>query len=42
MIIHALHGLVVPYIRDGLRDDGIPQDKIKEYMADLVINGIKS
>lgn len=42
MIIHALHGLVVPYIRDGLRDDGIPQEQIKEYMADLVINGIKS
>ena len=42
MIIHALHGLVVPFIRDNLAEEGISQDLIKSYMADLVINGIKS
>lgn len=42
MIIHTLHGLVVPYIRNNLADEGISQSLIKEYMADIILNGIKS
>lgn len=42
IIINAVHGLVVPYIRDNLSDDGISREMIKDYMANLIINGIKS
>ena len=42
IIINAVHGLVVPYIRDSLSVDGISREMIKEYVAGLIINGIKS
>lgn len=42
LIIHALHGLVVPYIRNNLSEEGISQELIKERMADLIINGIRA
>lgn len=42
IIIHALQGLVVPFIRDSLKDDGIGPQEIKTMMADLILNGITS
>ena len=42
IIINAIHGLVVPYIRDSLAMEGISREKIKEYVAGLIINGIRS
>lgn len=40
VIIHFLQGLVVPYIRDSLKDNGISQNQIKEYAANIILNGI--
>lgn len=40
VIIHAIQGLVVPYIRDSLKDNGIDQEKIKEMTSDLILRGI--
>lgn len=42
IIINAVHGLVVPYIRDNLSQDGISREMIKDYLANLILNGIKS
>lgn len=40
IIIHSLQGLVVPFIRNGLTENGISQEDIKEMTADLILNGI--
>lgn len=40
VIIHSLQGLVVPYIRDGLKDKGVGQDEIKAISADMILYGI--
>lgn len=42
IIIHSVQGLVVPFIRDGLKEDGIGSDEIKEYASNLILNGIKA
>ena len=41
IIIHAMQGLVVPYIRNSLVDEGVSQDQIKEMLADMILNGIE-
>lgn len=40
IIIHSLQGLVVPYIRDSLSDNGISPEMIKEMVAGMILNGI--
>lgn len=40
IIIHSVQGLVVPYIRDSLAENGITQDMIKEMTADMILHGI--
>ncbi len=40
IIANAIHGLDVPYIRDGLVDDGMDDEKITRMMSDLLLNGI--
>lgn len=40
IIIHAIQGLVVPYIRDGLSENGISQEMIKNMTADMLLRGI--
>ena len=40
IIIYSLQGLVVPYIRDSLKERGITQEYIKEMVADMILNGI--
>lgn len=40
IIIHSIQGLVVPFIRNGLIENGISQDSIKEMTADLILKGI--
>lgn len=42
IIIHSVQGLVVPYIRNSLKDDGITPEMIKEMVADMILNGISS
>lgn len=42
IITQALHGLDVPYIRDTLNEEGIDKNMLKDYMASLIINGIKA
>ncbi|MCM1378455.1 MAG: TetR/AcrR family transcriptional regulator [Clostridium sp.] len=42
IIDNAIHGLDVPFIRDTLSDDGISKDMLKDYVSDLILNGLKS
>ena len=42
IIIHSVQGLVVPYIRNSLKDDGITPEMIKEMVADMILKGITS
>lgn len=42
IIIHSLQGLVVPFIRDGLKDNGISQEGIKEMAAEMILKGISA
>lgn len=41
MIINAIHGLDVPYIRDSLSEYGIDKEAMKSVMSELLLNGIK-
>lgn len=41
IITQAIHGLDVPFIRDTLSDEGIDKEKLKNYISDLILNGIK-
>lgn len=41
LIIYMMQGLVVPYIRDSLKDEGISQEAIKERLASLILKGIE-
>lgn len=40
IIIHSIQGLVVPFIRDSLKEKGIDAEMIKEMVADMILNGI--
>lgn len=40
IIIYFLQGLVVPYIRDSLKDDGIDGEQIKDLTAGTILEGI--
>lgn len=42
IIIHSVQGLVVPYIRDSLKENGISLENIREMAADLILKGICS
>lgn len=42
IITHALQGLDVPYIRDSLADREISKATMVKYVADLILNGIKT
>lgn len=42
IIIHSVQGLVVPYIRDSLKENGISLEIIKEMVADMILNGISA
>ena len=41
IITQALQGLDVPYIRDNLSDRGIDKAMLKDYITNLLLNGIK-
>lgn len=41
VIIHAIHGLDVPYIRDNLADQGIDKEMLRNYISSILLNGIK-
>jgi len=41
VIMNAIHGLDVPYIRNSLSEYGIGKERIAELICDLVLNGIK-
>lgn len=40
IIIHSVQGLVVPFIRNSLADNGITTEMIKEMTANLILRGI--
>ncbi len=41
IITNCIHGLDVPYIRDSLSEYGIDDDKIKNMVSELILNGIR-
>ena len=41
LITNAIHGIDVPYIRDGLSEYGIGKEDVKRMMTDLILNGIR-
>ena len=41
IIIHTIHGLDVPYIRDNLTEQGISKTVLKDYISHLILYGIK-
>lgn len=41
IITQTIQGLDVPYIRDNLSEEGINKDMLKQYLSDLILNGIK-
>lgn len=41
IIAQAIQGLDVPYIRDTLSDEGIDKEMLKNYISDIILNGIK-
>ena len=40
ILTQAIQGLDVPYIRDTLSEEGIDKNMLKQYMADIILNGI--
>lgn len=42
MMILSLQGLDVPYIRDNFSELGIEKLQLREYLKDLILNGIKN
>lgn len=41
IIAQAIQGLDVPYIRDTLSEEGIDKEMLKNYLSDIILNGIK-
>lgn len=41
VIIHAIHGLDVPYIRDNLADQGFDKEILRTTISSILLNGIK-
>lgn len=41
VMILCLQGLDVPYIRDNFKDLGIEKDKLRDYLNDFILYGIK-
>ncbi|MDE6242392.1 MAG: TetR family transcriptional regulator [Muribaculaceae bacterium] len=41
VIIHAIHGLDVPYIRDNLLDQGLDKDMVIKRMTALLLDGLR-
>lgn len=40
ILVHAVHGLDVPYIRDNLADQGFDKAMVKEIINNIVTNGL--
>ena len=40
IMVHAIHGLDVPYIRDNLTEHGLDQSLVKRTASDLILKGI--
>ena len=41
VMILCLQGLDVPYIRENFRELGIEKDKLRDYLSDFILYGIK-
>ena len=42
IIVHAIHGLDVPYMRDSLQELGLDKDLVVQRLTHLVLNGLRS
>lgn len=41
VVVHCIHGLDVPYIRDNLADHGLGQTAVMRVATDMILNGIR-
>ena len=41
VIVHAIHGLDVPYIRDNLAEHGMDKSQVMQDLSDIILNGIR-
>lgn len=41
VIVHCIHGLDIPYIRDNLTDQGMDQQSVMRQLTDIILNGIR-
>lgn len=41
VIVHCIHGLDIPYIRDNLTDQGMDQTTVMRQLTDIILNGIR-
>lgn len=42
ILVHAVHGLDVPYIRDNLADQGLDKTMVKEIVNKIVTDGLRT
>lgn len=41
VIVHCIHGLDVPYIRDNLAENGLDQNTVMRSVIEIILNGIR-
>lgn len=41
VVVHCIHGLDIPYIRDNMADQGLDQHTVMRTLTDIVLNGIR-
>lgn len=41
VMVHCIHGLDVPYIRDNLAEHGLEQNTVMRNVIDIILNGIR-
>lgn len=41
VVVHCIHGLDIPYIRDNMADQGMDQHTVMKVLTDMVLDGIR-
>lgn len=41
VIVHCIHGLDIPYIRDNLSEQGMDQNMVMRQLTEIVLNGLR-
>lgn len=41
VVVHCIHGLDIPYIRDNLADQGLDQTAVMRVVTEMILNGLR-